>query len=425
MRRRLGHSTTLRQTTSLRSFSVLVEPGPPPIHAATRAGDGRRLRTIEALFAALAVAALAGCTAAGPSTLATYPASSSLEPSRSSTETAPAPASGQPVATSTPDDMPTAPSTPTPTLPPGLVLAKADLSIKCGSTDLGNFPMVYGDTIYVDCPDYGEHGAILVVDATTGRVAKTLNLSRLADLQAVDHGVWVDWSRACVAGSSCPAYLERLDPETGRVTLHLDDHLIAAAGLGYVWTGASPGSMTRIDTTTLAMTTIPFPYTPVVACGSLLGYDGDGYHRLDPTTGARLADVADSKGVSVPTDVNGQCWGIVTDNAQRRAQFVRMGQTAIDYRGPWISGSRYAPDLRIMGNAFWLTESASADYELYRLQQIDPATGKLLGTAWAVPGFLTEVVAAGGRIWRMDDGYTYTLQRLNISSEPLATPPAR
>jgi hypothetical protein len=304
------------------------------------------------------------------------------------------------------------------------VLAKADLSIKCGSTDLGNFPMVYGDTIYVDCPDYGEHGAILVVDATTAKVMKTLNLSRLADLRAVEHGIWVDWSRACPQGSSCVAYLDRLDLATGRVTLHLDDHLIAAAGLGYVWTGASAGSLTRIDTTTLAMATMPFSYTPVVACGSLFGLDGDGYHRLDPATGARLADIADSKGVWDLTDVNGQCWGIATDDAQRRAQFVRIGQTAVDYRGPWIAGPKYAPTLLIMGDGSWLTESVSTDNELYRLQQVDPATGKLLGTAWAVPGSLAEVVAAGGRIWRMDDGYTYTLQRLNISSDPLATPPA-
>jgi hypothetical protein len=285
--------------------------------------------------------------------------------------------------------------------------------------------MVDGDSIYVGCPDYGEYGAILVVDANAGRITRTLKLSHLADLKAVDHGIWVDWGRACTQPGGCAEYVERLDPATGRVTFHLDHQAIVAAGLGYIWVYATAGSIARIDVTTLASTTIPFAYSyAAVACGSLFGVDDGGYHRLDPATGARLADIADSKGVWGLTDVSGQCWGIVTDDAQRRAQFVRMGQTAVDYRGPWIAGPKYAPTLRIIGNGFWLI--GSVDYDFDGLQQVDPATGRLLGTAWAVPGSasLAEVVAAGGRIWRMDEGYSYALQRLNISSHPLATPPA-
>ena len=401
------------------------EPGRPP--------TAHQAILMSSLLVGVAAVALTGCVAAGPSAETVYPASSSLderspEPTVSPTEVYLAPASSQPVTTSAPSDVPTAQSapgqsTPAPTLPPGLVLARADVSIKCGSTDLGNYLMVSDGLIYVDCPDYGQHGAILKVNPTTAKVTKALKLSRLGDLRAVDHGIWVDWSRAC-AQSGCVGYLERLDPATGQVTLHLDDHVIAAAGLGYVWVFESPGIATRIDTTTLARTTIPLPYQPEVACDSLFGVDGDGYHRLDPATGALLADIADSKGVSHLTDVNGQCWGIVTDVAQPRAQFVRIGQTAVDYRGAWISGPNYAPDVYILGDGFWLTESVPGGDELYRLQQVDPTTGQPLGTAWAVSGIPSELAAAGGRIWWMNDLHNYELERLNISSDPLFTPPA-
>jgi hypothetical protein len=392
-------------------------------------------RVAHALLIGVAALALTGCVEAGPSVETPDPASSSLDersPDSASTPTAVtlSPASSQPATTSTPSGPPIshatpAPSTPVPSLPPGLVLARADVSIKCGSTDLGNYLMVSDGLIYVDCPDYGQHGAILEVNPTTAKVTKTLMLSRLGDLRAVDHGIWVDWPgmRAC-AQSGCVAYLDRLDPATGQVTLHFDDSLIAAAGLGYVWVFESPDIATRIDTKTLARTAIPLPGGLEVACGSLFSVGLDGYHRLDPATGALLADIADSKGVSHLTDVNGQCWGIVTDVAQPRAQFVRMGQTAVDYRGAWISGPNYAPELEIIGDGFWLTQPPPAGYEFYRLQQVDPTTGLSLGTAWAVPGIPVELVAAGGRIWWIDDRQDDALERLNITSDPLFTPPA-
>lgn len=420
MQHKLYRFATPRQAMLWRSFSAVPEPASRPIRRATGAAGGPPRRTIGAFLVAVAVVALAGCVAAGPSAATTHPASSSLEPTGSSTETAPAAASGQPLATPAPSDASTAP---TPTVTPGLVPAKADLSIKCGPSEEGAFPMEKGGSIYVGCTYYGDFGAILVVDATKGRVTKTLKLSRWGYLQAVDHGIWVSWSGVC-AQPSCGSHIERLDPATGRVTLHLDDQAIAAAGLGYIWSRALDGSMIRIDVATLARTTIPFPYDwAVAACGSLFGVDAGGYHRLDLGTGALLSDIADSKGVNGLTDVNGQCWGVVTDNAQRRAQFVRIGKTAVDYRGPWIMGPTHAPTLQIIGSGFWLTEGMPSDYTIYHLQQVDPTTGNLLGTAWAVPGSLPEVVAAGGRIWRMDS-ISYALQRLTISSDPLATPPA-
>ncbi len=393
-------------------------------------GSRHGLRAVLPCALAIAAVALAGCVGAdrspSPRPSAWMPAGSLDDESPSPTASPSASPTSTPTQEATPTPAPPLQPTPRPTLPPGTVLAKADVSIQCGTGDLGNFLTVDGPSIYIDCPSYGDNGAILVVDAASGRLLKKLPLARMSDLKAIDHGIWVDWSRACTAGSACPSFLERLDPATGRASFHLDGRTIAAHGLGYVWLLGPTGQVTKIDTATLATSTIPFKSWPTVACGSLFGSDDAGYHRFDPATGGLLADIPGSKGIVFQDEVGGQCWGSVTDNNQGAARFVRIGASAVEFEGAWIPGPtridvdgkphQLAPDLLVLDGAFWVRSSIDADRE--RLQQVDPASGKLLGTAWVIP-FSGTIAAAGGRIWITNEVGESLLQRLNVSSAPL------
>ncbi len=259
-----------------------------------------------------------------------------------------------------------------------------------------------GNDIYVLCPDYGAYGSILVVDASAGRVARKLALTHFAYPIVVDQGVWTKKGGGpCVESQACVPWVERLDPQTGSVTFHLDQNYVGHT-TGYVWTADASGSLSRIDVATLVRT----PAQSIE--GSIFA--------------GPCADVAgtNSPDVTSVAEVGEQCWGAASDASQGRARFVRFGPGGIDYESPWVAAPRGMPDLMILDGAFWMFARVDDDHDEF--VQVDPTTGQTLGTKWSVGD--GDLFVAGGKVWHLEVEHDYRLVRLAIGSQSLWSGPA-
>lgn len=190
------------------------------------------------------------------------------------------------------------------------------------------------------------------------------------------------------------------------------------AGLGAVWTAnkgcddpSNPcpgnGSVSRIDTATGAVRTIPLGKEPrYVTAGSssvwATSFFSDTLSRIDPVTGSVTNVVGGPKGPGGVAEAFGSVWVAGYENGEVwRYDPATLAVTAkISGVGPGIE------DLKASPTAIWTANSAGAS-----ISRIDPATNRVTNTV-AVGAGPRQIAPADDHLWvsNLDGG---TVQRVD------------
>jgi hypothetical protein len=375
----------------------------------------------------------------GPSVVAiTSPTSSPPHSPSQSTSRSPTPTPTiETAAVQTPPDRPSVPPhlmtaspTPLPSIPPGSVRAPFTAIADCDHAD--SHHAVGEGRLYIRCGvDPTGTGTslsyILGVDAASGRVVfkqYDAKAGYLYHLAAVDHGLWISSYDMRPASLWESRDVERWDEATGERYFHMDNWVVAADGLGYIWATHYPelsgdGSVLKIDPATANWTELPFPYRDLfVGCGSLWGVGGtDGTSaRLDPDTGAPIQTIANIAAQDGIVEIEGRCW------TYDSGHLFEIGTDPIDDGWPPLSetpNDQGPHVLRLGSTLWWLQNWGRGGYST--MQRIDPARGERVGEVWAIDSSYTwNLFEAGGHLWStQDDDSGGGLIRYDLPLDPL------